>query len=73
MDKILLKGGQPLNGSIQIGGAKNAVLPILAAGLLTDEPVTLDNVPALADVPRWKRCSAPTACRSSGQRMAARA
>lgn len=50
MDKILLKGGQPLNGSIQIGGAKNAVLPILAAGLLTDEPLTLRNVPALADV-----------------------
>lgn len=50
MDKILLKGGQPLQGSIPVGGAKNAVLPILAAGLLTDEPVTLDNVPALADV-----------------------
>ena len=50
MDKILLQGGQPLRGSIPIGGAKNAVLPILAAGLLTDEMVTLDNVPALADV-----------------------
>ena len=50
MDKIIIKGGQPLNGSIQIGGAKNAVLPILAAGLLTDEPVVLGNVPALADV-----------------------
>jgi UDP-N-acetylglucosamine 1-carboxyvinyltransferase len=50
MDKILLKGGQPLNGAIPIGGAKNAVLPILAAGLLSDETVTLDNVPALADV-----------------------
>jgi len=50
MDKILIKGGQPLRGSIRIGGAKNAVLPILAAGLLTEEPVTLENVPALADV-----------------------
>ncbi|MDH3663978.1 MAG: UDP-N-acetylglucosamine 1-carboxyvinyltransferase [Alphaproteobacteria bacterium] len=50
MDKILLEGGKPLNGSIQIGGAKNAVLPILAAGLLTDQPLQLDNVPALADV-----------------------
>ena len=50
MDKILLKGGQPLKGSIRIGGAKNAVLPILAAGLLSDEPLQLGNVPSLADV-----------------------
>lgn len=50
MDKILIKGGQPLRGSIRIGGSKNAVLPILAAGLLTDQPMALANVPALADV-----------------------
>ncbi|MEZ5930922.1 MAG: UDP-N-acetylglucosamine 1-carboxyvinyltransferase [Alphaproteobacteria bacterium] len=50
MDKILIQGGTPLEGTIQIGGAKNAVLPILAAGLLTDQPLTLENVPALADV-----------------------
>ena len=50
MDKILIQGGRPLEGSIRIGGAKNAVLPILAAGLLTDQPVMLENVPALADV-----------------------
>ncbi|MGI9418990.1 MAG: UDP-N-acetylglucosamine 1-carboxyvinyltransferase [Geminicoccaceae bacterium] len=50
MDKILIEGGRPLQGSIRIGGAKNAVLPILAAGLLTEEPLELDNVPALADV-----------------------
>ncbi len=50
MDKIRICGGRPLNGSIRIGGAKNAVLPILAAGLLTDEPMTLSNVPALDDV-----------------------
>ena len=50
MDKIRLQGGRPLNGSIRIGGAKNAVLPILAAGLLTDAPLTLSNVPDLADV-----------------------
>ena len=42
--------GRPLNGSIPIGGAKNAVLPILAAGLLTEEPLKLSNVPDLADV-----------------------
>ncbi|MEM7044475.1 MAG: UDP-N-acetylglucosamine 1-carboxyvinyltransferase [Pseudomonadota bacterium] len=50
MDKILIQGGRPLEGPIRIGGAKNAVLPILAAGLLTDQPVILENVPALADV-----------------------
>ncbi|MEM8949393.1 MAG: UDP-N-acetylglucosamine 1-carboxyvinyltransferase [Pseudomonadota bacterium] len=50
MDKILLKGGQPLKGAIRVGGAKNAVLPILAAGLLTDETLRLSNVPSLADV-----------------------
>lgn len=50
MDKIIIRGGKPLRGSIRVGGAKNAVLPILAAGLLTEEPVHLDNVPDLADV-----------------------
>ncbi len=50
MDKIKIRGGRPLQGAIPIGGAKNAVLPILAAGLLTDEPLTLGNVPDLADV-----------------------
>ena len=50
MDKIILKGGKPLSGAIQIGGAKNAVLPILAAGLLTDGDLELGNVPDLADV-----------------------
>jgi UDP-N-acetylglucosamine 1-carboxyvinyltransferase len=50
MDKVIIQGGNPLRGSIRIGGAKNAVLPILAAGLLTDEPVSLENVPDLADV-----------------------
>lgn len=50
MDKIILRGGKPLNGAIHIGGAKNAVLPILAAGLLTDGELKLGNVPDLADV-----------------------
>jgi UDP-N-acetylglucosamine 1-carboxyvinyltransferase len=50
MDKIRIEGGRPLEGAIRIGGAKNAVLPILAAGLLTDGTLTLDNVPELADV-----------------------
>jgi UDP-N-acetylglucosamine 1-carboxyvinyltransferase len=50
MDKIRIRGGKSLRGTIEISGAKNAALPILAAGLLTEEPVTIDNVPALADI-----------------------
>ena len=50
MDKIRIRGGKSLQGRIEIGGAKNAALPILAATLLTEEPVTIDNVPELADI-----------------------
>jgi UDP-N-acetylglucosamine 1-carboxyvinyltransferase len=50
MQKIVVEGGQPLNGEVQISGAKNAVLPILCATLLADEPVQISNVPHLHDV-----------------------
>ena len=50
MAKILITGGTPLNGEVGISGAKNAVLPILAACLLADEPVSVGNVPHLHDV-----------------------
>lgn len=50
MDKIRIIGGQKLNGQIRISGAKNAALPLLAATLLSDEPVTLTNLPYLADI-----------------------
>ena len=50
MDKILIRGGLPLSGTIPIGGAKNAALPLMAASLLTDEPLVLSNLPDLADV-----------------------
>jgi UDP-N-acetylglucosamine 1-carboxyvinyltransferase len=48
--KMSISGGVPLNGTVQISGAKNAVLPILCAALLPDEPVTIRNVPHLHDV-----------------------
>ena len=48
MDRIRIRGGKPLNGSIPISGAKNAALPLMIAGLLTDEPLILENVPRLA-------------------------
>jgi len=50
MDRIRLVGGNPLNGTIPISGAKNAALPLMIASLLTDDTLTLENVPHLADV-----------------------
>jgi UDP-N-acetylglucosamine 1-carboxyvinyltransferase len=50
MDHIRIRGGNPLNGDIRIGGAKNAALPLMTACLLTDEALTLSNLPHLADI-----------------------
>ncbi|OIQ86632.1 UDP-N-acetylglucosamine 1-carboxyvinyltransferase [mine drainage metagenome] len=50
MDKLIIEGGQALHGEVRISGAKNAALPILCAALLTAEPLTLTNVPALHDI-----------------------
>ena len=50
MDKLLIKGGSRLDGKVQISGAKNAALPILAGTLLATEPVVVKNVPHLKDV-----------------------
>ena len=50
MDKLLIKGGKSLAGSVNISGAKNAALPELCAALLTADTVTLENVPRLQDV-----------------------
>ena len=50
MDKLIIRGGRPLQGEVAISGAKNAALPELCAALLTEEPVTLANVPRLQDV-----------------------
>src|SRR5215216_1742704 len=50
MDRIRIVGGNKLAGSIPISGAKNAALPLMIASLLTDETLTLENVPHLADV-----------------------
>jgi UDP-N-acetylglucosamine 1-carboxyvinyltransferase len=55
MDRIIIKGGVPLEGTVEISGAKNAALPIMAAALLTDEPLELSNVPDLADVASMQR------------------
>ena len=50
MDKLIIEGGIALNGEVRISGAKNSALPILAASLLCDEPVTIRNLPHLHDI-----------------------
>src|SRR5437762_2615586 len=50
MDKLIIQGGVPLSGEIRVSGAKNAALPLMCAALLTDEQLTLSNVPHLRDV-----------------------
>ncbi len=50
MDKLIIRGGTPLKGSIRISGAKNSALPILAASLLTDQPLAVGNMPHLHDI-----------------------
>ena len=55
MDRIRIVGGSKLNGTIPISGAKNAALPLMIAGLLSEETLILDNVPRLADVGNLQR------------------
>ena len=50
MDKLRISGGRPLEGEIAVSGAKNAALPIMCAALLTDQPLSLSNVPRLMDI-----------------------
>jgi UDP-N-acetylglucosamine 1-carboxyvinyltransferase len=50
MDKFIIRGGQPLLGTVRVSGAKNAALPCMAAALLTDEPVILENIPQVRDI-----------------------
>lgn len=50
MDSIRIRGGRPLNGTIAIGGAKNAALPLMAVSLLTEDPLEFTNMPTLADL-----------------------
>jgi len=50
MDKFVIRGGTPLLGTVRVSGAKNAALPCMAAALLTDEPVILENIPKVRDI-----------------------
>ncbi len=50
MDKFVIRGGNPLLGTVRVSGAKNAALPCIAAALLTDEPIILENIPQVRDI-----------------------
>lgn len=50
MDKFVIRGGNPLLGTVRVSGAKNAALPAMAAAILTDEPVILENIPDVRDI-----------------------
>lgn len=50
MEQYVIKGGNPLVGEVEIGGAKNAALGILAAAIMTDETVIIDNLPNVRDI-----------------------
>lgn len=62
MDSFVIQGGRRLEGSIRVHGSKNASLPLLAAALLTDEPVTFRDVPDLADIRNMLRLLAELGC-----------
>jgi UDP-N-acetylglucosamine 1-carboxyvinyltransferase len=55
MDKFIVRGGNPLVGTVRISGAKNSALPAMAAALLTDEPVILENIPDVRDIQTERR------------------
>jgi UDP-N-acetylglucosamine enolpyruvyl transferase len=70
MDRFVIEGGRRLEGTVRVNGSKNASLPLMAAALLTDEPVTLRGVPDLADIGNMRACWASWASRSTGARRA---
>src|SRR5689334_15003631 len=55
MDKFVVRGGNPLVGTVRVSGAKNAALPAMAAALLTEEPVILENIPQVRDIETERR------------------
>jgi UDP-N-acetylglucosamine 1-carboxyvinyltransferase len=55
MDKFVIRGGNPLVGTVRVSGAKNSALPCMAAAILTDEEVTLENIPQVRDIETERR------------------
>ena len=67
MSQLLIRGGRRLEGEVTIQGAKNSVLPILAATLLTEGQVVLENCPRLRDVDASARILRSLGCRADWQ------
>ena len=63
MDRFKIQGGRKLEGTVQISGAKNAALPAMAAALLTNEPITLQNIPHVRDIITMAKLLAHMRCR----------
>jgi UDP-N-acetylglucosamine 1-carboxyvinyltransferase len=55
MDKFVIRGGNPLTGTIRVSGAKNSALPCMAAAILTEDEVTLENIPQVWDIATQRR------------------
>ncbi|HVZ84252.1 MAG TPA: UDP-N-acetylglucosamine 1-carboxyvinyltransferase [Terracidiphilus sp.] len=55
MDTFVIRGGNPLHGTIRVSGAKNSALPCMAAAILTEDPVTLENIPSVRDIATERR------------------
>src|ERR1700724_1629879 len=58
MDKFIIRGGNPLLGTVRVSGAKNSALPCMAAALLTEEEVVLENIPQVRDIETERRLRA---------------
>jgi UDP-N-acetylglucosamine 1-carboxyvinyltransferase len=67
MDKFKVLGGTPLSGEIRVSGAKNSALPVLAACLLTEEPVLLHRIPQVKDIATMQSLLAYTGAHVSDQ------
>ena len=65
MDRFTIQGGRPLRGTVRIHGSKNAALPLMAAALLTDQPVTLRDVPDLSDIRNMTRLLDSLGCQAA--------
>ena len=59
MEQYVIKGGNPLVGEVEIGGAKNAALAILAAAIMTDETVHIENLPDVRDIKQSEKLVQP--------------
>ena len=55
MDKFVIRGGNPLVGTVRVSGAKNSALPCMAAAILTEDEVTLENIPQVRDIETERR------------------